>query len=322
MIKRCMNCMEEYEEEQSYCPNCEWDGIDESRDELEIGTILKGRYIVGTNRGKTLADIVYIGWDALFVRKVLVMEYFPQSCVNRGENGALKIKEGFEELFGLGMERFCQNAATLIGMDDTSGLLNVFAQFQENNTSYIIYEYPGEKTLRTLLMEQGRYSLKQAEQLLIKVSGPILTAHRKNMCHGQLSLGCCYVRSDGDIAVGRFNDAGFITGDWNGTAITPMGVKEDIFELAHIIGAALTGVELWETQSVDKSLDELSEWLPDYVISALADAMSDNPDECPDDMRRFVDEILDEVTIELPSNRVYQEENVKRTLSLWNFLRR
>ena len=323
MMKRCMNCMEEYEETQPCCPNCGWTDEDSCGGEgLEPGTILQGRYIIGTDRGYTRADMAYIGWDALFARKVMVMEYCPESCVDREADGIISVREDSEKLFREGMERFCENAETLIQMDDTRGLLNVFASFQENNTAYMIWEYPGERSLRDFLTEQGLYSLEQTERLVTKVSAPLLVAHRRDMCHGQLSLDSCYVRQDGSIAVGMFNDAGFITGDWNGSDMDKAGANADIFELAYIAGAALAGVEHWETRGIAECLDEMEERLPEYVINVLDDAMSRDPEKTPKNLRRFVDQLMDEATIEMPSNRVYKEDNLKRNSPLWNLLHR
>ena len=322
-MKRCLNCMEEYEERKESCPHCGWNGVWEMGECLEPGVILKGRYIVGTDRGRNPADILYIGWDAMFARKVLIMEYFPKSCAFRGKHGEVRVFETARALFSDGRCKFREKIQNLIQMDDTRGLLNVFGAAEDNGTVYSIWEYPGEMTLRKHLLEEGPYSLEQTEKLLMKISGPLMAAHRRNMYHGQLSLDCCYVCRSGNLAVGRFNDAGFVTGDRSNEDAGSSGVKADIFELAHIAGAALTGVELWEHRSVDDSLEELSSDVPEYVIDALSDAMSDDPIRCQDSLRRFVDQFLDEATIEMPSNRVYQQEEASRRPStLWDFLRR
>lgn len=322
MVKRCLNCMEEYEETQKYCPHCGWsDEGDRNDNGLESGTILQGRYIVGTKRKGSKADQNYIGWDALFSRKVLIMEYFPNSCVKREQDGKILVMENSEALFQKGKERFLANAGTLIQMDDMEGLLNVFASFQENNTAYIIWEYVGEKTLRDLLREHGIFSLIQAERLVTKISTPLLAAERKHIYHGQLSMDRCYSRQDGSIAVGLFNDAGFITGDWNESDSNSCEEKADIFELAYIVGAALCGVEHWESRAIRDCLRELADRLPEYVICALEDSMSTNQEEKPRNMIRFVDQFMDEATIEVPANKLYREDANWRN-PLWNILHR
>ena len=74
-------CMEEYQEKDTVCPYCGWtkEGSDTPEGVMESGNILKGRYIVGSVRRQEELAILYIGWDALFSRKVLIMEYFPEN---------------------------------------------------------------------------------------------------------------------------------------------------------------------------------------------------------------------------------------------------
>ena len=322
MMKRCLNCMEEYEEQRDACPVCGWSKAAEEGAWLEPGTILSGRYILGTVRGESPADILYIGWDAMFARKVLVMEYFPDSCVYRGTDGAVEVKEGKKALFDKGLARFRENGNTLIQMDGTPGLLNVFAGTEGNGTAYLIWEYPGERTLRDVFLEASPYSLEQAEKLVMKLAEPLLAAHRKGLYHGQLSVDRCYFTADKRVLAGGFNDAGFVTGDWEEADTGKPGPQADIFGLAHIVGAALTGLSRWEAQTVDDSLNEMEEEYPSYVVDALEDAMSEDLDRCQENLRRFVDQFLDEATIEMPSNRVYQEEAPRKGSPIWNFLHR
>ena len=77
---RCFECMEEYEETYSKCPYCgeERRWIQQGKEYLNPGTKLQNRYIVGKARKKRETDIIYIGWDAIFQRKVLIQEFFPE----------------------------------------------------------------------------------------------------------------------------------------------------------------------------------------------------------------------------------------------------
>lgn len=316
-MRRCLNCMEEYEGQPGVCPHCGWDGTWEKGEMLEPGSILQGRYIIGTDRGRSPADVLYIGWDALFSRKVLVEEYFPQSCAFR--DGGTELKEiGTDGGMAEGRKRFIADGQALIALDDTKGLLNVLSVVEENGTAYMVTEYAGERTLRDVLSEEAPWTLAQTERLLMDLSCPLMAAHRTGIYHGQLCMECCYAAQDGEYRLGRFNEAGFLTGDLADHSAGPLGPNVDIFELAHIAGAALSGVEVWESHPVDENLDELEERLPGYVIGTLADAMSDDPSRWQDSLRRFLDQFMDEATIELPSNRVLPEEELpKKPQSLW-----
>lgn len=317
-MRRCLNCMEEYEEQHAVCPVCGWDEDTPKGEWLEPGSILQGRYIIGTLRSRNPADMLYIGWDALFSRRVLVAEYFPGSRVRRDGERDVKPLRPDDEKWIAGKHKFQSDAQALIALDDTKGLLNVYGVVEENNTAYMVMEYPGEKTLRDVLLKEGPWTLEQTERLLMDLSWCLMAAHRNGVYHGQLSMDCCYAVRDGEYKVGRFNESGFLTGDIADHNAGPLGPSVDIFELAHIAGAALSGVEQWESRPVDENLDELAEEVPEYVIDTLADAMNDDADRWPESLRRFLDRFMDEATIEMPSNRVLTEEELSgRPQSLW-----
>lgn len=317
-MRRCLNCMEEYEEQHAVCPVCGWDEDTPKGEWLEPGSILQGRYIIGTLRSRNPADMLYIGWDALFSRRVLVAEYFPGSRVRRDGERDVKPLRPDDEKWIAGKHKFQSDAQALIALDDTKGLLNVYGVVEENNTAYMVMEYPGEKTLRDVLLKEGPWTLEQTERLLMDLSWCLMAAHRNGVYHGQFSMDCCYAVRDGEYKVGRFNESGFLTGDIADHNAGPLGPSVDIFELAHIAGAALSGVEQWESRPVDENLDELAEEVPEYVIDTLADAMNDDADRWPESLRRFLDRFMDEATIEMPSNRVLTEEELSgRPQSLW-----
>ncbi|MDD3253285.1 MAG: hypothetical protein PHV18_12085 [Lachnospiraceae bacterium] len=311
-MKRCLNCMEEYEEEQAECPFCGWFKAEKKDEALEPGSILQGRYIVGTVRRRNCADILYIGWDALFSRKVFIEEYFPKSRTYRLHGETLERFKADDPDVTEGLNRFIESGQMLISLDETAGLLPVFAVISENQTAYMILEYPGDRTLRDVLESRAPMTIDEAEKLLMNLSRPLLAAHRNEIYHGQLNLECCYAVPQGKYKIGDFNDTGVITQDTGDDHYEAPCPDADIFELAHIVGAALTGVKLWESRSVDDNLEKLSNTIPDYVIDALSHATSENPDVWPSSLRRFVDEFMDEATIELPSGRVFDEEEQPR----------
>ncbi len=311
-MKRCLNCMEEYDEHHQSCPLCGWNGEWNAGECLEPGSILQGRYIVGTVHRWDSADVLYIGWDALFSRKVLIQEYFPRSRVYRDKKAELTPMQAEDPERENGLKCFKEDGQVLIMLDDTKGLLNVFGVAEENQTAYIIMEYPGESTLRDVLEAEAPWTLEQTERLLMDLSWPLLAAHREGVYHGQLCMDCCYVTGQGEYRLGCFNEAGFLTGDIADESAGPLGPAADIFELAHIAGAALCGVEQWESCSVDENLERLEEVLPEYIIDTLQRALCDDPDQWPESLRRFLDEFMDEATIEMPSNRVLPEEELPR----------
>ncbi len=298
-MKKCLNCMSEMAGKDEICALCGWDGQDNEEGCLPAGTILQGRYIIGTCRKIRIADIQYIAWDALFSRKVYVMEYFPSQIAERYDSEELLVEECDQELLEQGVRCFLEQKDKLILMDQIHGLLNVLAGFQANRTAYMILEYPGEKTLEDVLRTEGPWGLSKTERLLKNLVRPLMAAYQSKMIHGQLSADCCYLTMQGNFKIGFFNEALYVTELEEESVRCTM----DCFELAHIAGAALTGIDLWESQPVDDSLEILEEEVPSCAINALVDALSEDVSWRIESPQEFLDRFTDEVTVEFPETR-------------------
>lgn len=299
-MKTCMNCMSEIPGGESVCPVCGWDGSENDARCLPAGTILQGRYIVGTCRNIRSADIQYIAWDALFARNVFIMEYFPKNIASRSESGGIIAAEKDKKLMYSGIQCFMEEKDKLILLDGTHGLLNVLAGFQENNTAYMVLEYPGEKTLRDILKAEGPWDLQKTERLLKNLVRPLAAAYQNKILHGQLSMDCCYLTPQGNFKVGFFNEALFLTSQKKEFQDEKARLSADCFELAHIAGAALAGVDVWQAQPVDESLDMLEDKLPECVIDVLVEAMNIDLSYGIQSPQLFLDRFLDDVTVEIP----------------------
>ena len=116
-MRRCLQCMNEYPEEyEDVCPHCGYvhGGTENGSGDLRPGTILQGRYIVGTVLKSRDMDLCYIGWDALFERKVMIQEYFPRYCASRSAGDELSIYSSKEEIYKKGLELFYRQSRELI----------------------------------------------------------------------------------------------------------------------------------------------------------------------------------------------------------------
>jgi hypothetical protein len=174
--------MEEYEEGQKECPRCHWQnpdnvqseedneatlkGIDfQPEDALNPGMILRGRYIVGTVRRTSEKYRIYMSYDALFSRKVLLLEYFPTIWSKRGPDGVLLVKEGKNQEFFAGLSDFRVHANHQICLDETGQTLEVWSVFDENHTSYAVLENPvkGQTVDQVMIFVDGFFGGGQVQ---------------------------------------------------------------------------------------------------------------------------------------------------------------
>lgn len=302
-MKRCLYCMSDMAEKDEICAVCGWGGEDNEEGCLSVGTILQRRYIIGACRRIRSADIQYIAWDALFSQKVFVMEYFPEQIAGRGKDGQLQVAREDQELLRQGVRCFLREKDKLILMDGIHGLLNVLAGFEENNTAYMVLEYPGERTLTEVLEEEAPWNLEKTRRLLKNLISPLSAAYQSGILHGQLSTDCCYLTAQGNFKVGFFNEALFLTDPDPDYQEEQAQRSIDCFELAHIVGAALVGPEVWQEQLVDDSLEMLEDQLPACALETLVDALNADFAYRICSPKQFLDRFLDEVTVEIPKTQ-------------------
>ena len=80
---RCMQCMEEYDEQLGCCPHCRRQPDAPEPFQLPYGTMLDDRFLIGAMLGHGGFGITYIGWDSLLDQKVAIKEYLPMNLATR-----------------------------------------------------------------------------------------------------------------------------------------------------------------------------------------------------------------------------------------------
>lgn len=327
-VIRCLNCMKEYDETLKWCPKCGWirKNKKDSGMELEAGSILNSRYIVGTMRGESSNDFLYIGWDALFSRNVLIQEYFPREFVSRADNGSeLRVNHEEDiENYRKGCERFEHCGQALLALDGMQGFVNILAVPHANGTVYQILEYPGEITLRNILKREIRWTIQNAEKFLLKLAEPLLILHKRGIYHGQISVDCCYLTENEEWKIGRFNNAQvYKKAKLSEKDLIEAEKSADVFEIAHLMGEVLCGLEEWEKCTVDENLNWMEEHYPEYLVDVLDRALSEDPYIWPTSLQDFLNQFLDEETTKLlieDEKKMEKNNSCDRSHSIWKIL--
>lgn len=305
-MKRCFNCMEEYEEEADRCPLCNYINCADKGKWLEPGMILQGRYIVGTCRNEREADLVYIGWDAMFSRKILIQEYFPQYCAARDADMNLRVYDSKSELFEAGKHAFLQDGLKLITLDNSRNLLNVFSVFEENSTAYMTMEYPGEITLGKIIEEKGRMNEKQVLLLLEELAETLKAAHSCKVYHGQISPDCCYVVGENRYKLGCFNVSRYLCGEQKADRerLGHPSERSDVYGLAVLAGTVLTGRKDWGNDTEEKKEQQLSKTCTGRIADILMCSVNHNPELRPESVESFCSQLWgDEISFEFSKKR-------------------
>lgn len=215
MAKRCMGCMEEFQEEFHFCPNCGYEEGTPPKEAYHIkpGSVLKGRYLIGKVLGFGGFGITYIGYDTVLNHKVAIKEYLPSDFSTRmPEQQAITVYSGErEEQFTAGMEKFLDEARKLANFKTEPGIVHIYDCLEENYTAYIVMEYLEGESLKEKLDREGRLSVDEALDILMAVLKALEAVHTVGIIHRDIAPDNIYITKDGIVKVLDFGAARYAT---------------------------------------------------------------------------------------------------------------
>lgn len=202
----CMGCMREIGD-NVVCPSC---GFDNSKEQhspfLPYGTVLHGRYIVGSVIDTNGESSRYIGFDKQTGDVVIVCEFLPMGLFER-EHDETNMKVRFEndDIFKKLMSDFISYFRTIAELKDFSALIRIHNIFQENNTAYVIEEnqdlIPFEEYIER---SNGHLDWDIARPLFMPVISALEAMHRRGIGHYAISPKNMYVTAYGKIKIAGF----------------------------------------------------------------------------------------------------------------------
>lgn len=318
MEKRCMQCMQTYEDEYEVCP---WCGFIEGTKAEEVyhinpGYILRERYTMGVVVGVGGFGITYKAWDNVLDKVVAIKEYFPASLVNRLPGGVQvevyspKQRKNFQD----GLRRFLDEAKSTAKFSKHPNIVNVYDFFESNGTAYIVMEYLDGLSLKEFLNQNGgRIDTDTAITILLSVMEALKAVHAKGFLHRDISPDNIYMCLGNTVKLIDFGAARFSTGESEKTlsivlkqgyappeqysARSKQGPWTDIYALGATMYRAITGVVPDESsnrviEDIVKRPKELVPDIPDYIDVSLMVAMSLTPELRFQNIKQFEDAIL------------------------------
>lgn len=203
MIK-CMGCMRDYNETMNKCPSCGYSekqmkmDILEYADALQPETILDKRFVIGRVLDLSDFSIIYLSWDALLERRVIIREYFPYGVAERNsEDASLRAINAKEQVkFEKGREVFEEENKALWKNQDIPELVNVYRCFEENGTSYSVSEYLEGCTLQDYIDVNAKLPEDEANNMFVKMLDALDTLHKRDICHLNLAPENIYMLGD------------------------------------------------------------------------------------------------------------------------------
>lgn len=302
-MKRCLNCMEEYEDHLRICPWCGGGGGGKDLPfALKAGSILQGRYIVGTCCGARDCDIRYIGWDALFERKVYIEEFYPARLADRTEDGRVCPAAGREEEYRENLERFQAFRKRLVRLYKERDIEELYSCFPENGTAYATFRYSEEKTLKTYV-EEGGGDESEAIAFLYMGLEALKKVHSLGLTHGGVDLENFRITEEGKLVLCGFAEPCHWCGDPGMTDYGNPGEKTDLQGLAMMFGRLLLRRCDAKAAEVARYLDSGEHHLPVRTVLAVKNSITKDEKKRIATLENFYDRVFgDSVTMKLAAN--------------------
>ena len=205
--KQCPGCMEI--KSGTVCEHC---GYDERRQnaphQLQAGTVLQGRYLVGRALGQGGFGITYLGWNQYLETRVAIKEYYPSVFVERNAtyNTSLVCKtQKMVEPFQENRMRFLREARTLAKLQEVPQIVSIHDFFEVNNTAYIVMEYLQGSDLRDYVKKRGgRLTAAETLSILRPVMAALVKVHEAGLVHRDISPDNIMLQHDGSVKLMDF----------------------------------------------------------------------------------------------------------------------
>jgi serine/threonine protein kinase len=216
---RCMSCMKAYDGRYEICPFCGHQRSQEPANPLYLpeGTILDGKYLVGSVIGHGGFGITYAALDQSLELKVAVKEYFPYGLSTRTTESRTVYpvaSRDAEDNYRYGREKFVEEARALARFNSLDSIVSVHTCFSENNTAYIVMEYlEGEDLMAHIKRRGGKLGWEETLTLLSPVTKALTALHREGLIHRDISPDNIFVTSDGKTKLLDFGTARFAMGE-------------------------------------------------------------------------------------------------------------
>ena len=216
MQRVCYGCFQEKPEDTPVCPCCGFSGEEEQPFlALPMGTVLRGRYVIGKVLGVGGFGITYLGYDLVLEIRVAVKEYMPSGLATRHADRYRVVLTGRgKEDYESGLDRFLDEARILAKLQGTPHIVSVQDHFQENGTAYFVMEYVDGMSLKVYLASQGgRIPCDQALTILLPIMEALVRVHGLGLTHRDISPDNISITSGGESKLLDFGAARFSAGD-------------------------------------------------------------------------------------------------------------
>lgn len=225
----CLRCFQ-HRGEYDVCPYCGYVAGSEPPQAyfLTPGSILRGRYVIGTSLGHGGFGVTYKAFDTTLGVVIAVKEFYPSGLVTRppGTKAISVFPGDSRQSFDAQKSRFLEEARNLAKFNGDPHIVNVYDYFDENETAYIVMEYLDGQTLKEYLSTVGG---KLPEDVVMRYATHLLQGldkiHGQGIIHRDISPDNIFLLQDGRLKILDFGAARFADGKEEPEAVRSAVIK-------------------------------------------------------------------------------------------------
>lgn len=341
-MKRCLNCMEVYNETYDICPHCGYQRGTPPKvaSHLVPGMVIDNRYIIGTVINHGGFGVIYNAWDKDLGIKLAVKEFYPSGLVNRVPGTSEVIVFGGEkkEQYYQSIKRFLQEARIMAKFSKEPNIPYVYTYLEENNTAYIVMELLEGVDLNryTAQFNGKKMPIEDAISVISEVGNALTAIHKDKIVHRDVSPDNIFLCQDGRIKLLDLGAARLSSGEETQTlsvvlkpgyappeqyrSKSKQGPRTDIYALAATLYRLITGVKPEESNDrmiVDtlKRPSELNPEIPQWLDTVIMTGMALNAEVRFASVSKFIEALHHEKTVKLPAQRI-KRRRLTRSISV------
>ena len=339
---RCLNCMEIFDEVYGVCPHCGFIPGSPPKEAYHLfpGTVLRGRYIVGTTVGFGGFGITYRAWDKTLDKMVAIKEFYPNGLVNRvpGEKTVIIYSGNRANEFENGKIRFLAEARNMAMFNTHPNIVNVYEFFEENNTAYIAMEFLKGMSFKQYIAAQGgKIGWQTAVSVVLSVLDGLKEIHRAKIIHRDVSPDNIFLVPTDDgkdyrIKLIDFGAARFASGEEEKTlsiilkpgyappeqyrSKSRQGPWTDLYAVGAVIYRAITGI--MPEESVNRMVEdhlkppiEIVPEVPQYLSDSIMRAMALNQELRFQNVDQFREAIQNKAKVRSVSGELKRRKTIR-----------
>lgn len=253
----CPNCFRHNFRENCYdgpeiCVFCGYDlkAKPEASLRLPPGTVLKKRYIIGTESTNDGTYQIYRACDIKKDSEVTVWELLPKKLEKRMENGSISFSdEEMKKKFQQSCDELICKCSIIKNIDIEEGMLVPLDSFTENGTVYIVTEaITGDTLLDYRSGIGGRLSKREAFTIMLPILKSIGLLNKYDLKHGGVWLSSMYFTQNGKIKLGALGNTETAHSDTDKTS----DINDAGFALFSLIAGGADAHEDEEPKDISK----------------------------------------------------------------------